>query len=77
MILDISHLLLADSPGCGCSAAGCGTHGPDGHPVARPGAQPALSDLPDGPGPAGTLYWNLFAYPVAVGARRYAFLTDI
>lgn len=77
MTLDISHLLLTDSPGCGCSAAGCGTHGPDSHPVARPGAQPALSDLPDEPGPAGTVYWNLFAYPVAVGARRYAFLTDI
>jgi len=77
MTLDISHLLLADSPGCGCSAAGCGTHGHDGHQLAWPGAEPALGDLPGEPGPAGTLYWNLFAYPVAAGTRRYVFLTDI
>lgn len=78
MTLDISHLLLADPAECGCSAAGCGA--PADHesrqrpdPYTRLAAD-APADVQDS---AGMLYWNLFAYPVTVGSRRYAFLTDV
>jgi radical SAM protein with 4Fe4S-binding SPASM domain len=78
MTLDISHLLLADTAGCGCSAAGCGAPA-DRESRQRPDpytqlAADAPADMQDS---AGMLYWNLFAYPVKVGSRRYAFLTDV
>jgi radical SAM protein with 4Fe4S-binding SPASM domain len=63
MTRDISHLLLADSPGCGCLAGHSGT----------PGSQPVHEQAPATDG----LYWNLFAYPVSAGAQRYVFLTDV
>ncbi len=73
MTIDISHLLITEKPDCGCSAAGRPTlkasalHEPIGQTGAEAGYEQAESGL----------YWNLFAYPVTAGARRYAFLTDV
>jgi uncharacterized protein len=78
MTLDISHLLLADPAGCGCSAAGCGVSADhESHRQPVPSTFPAPHAAADVQGGAGMLHWNLFAYPVAINSRRYAFLTDV
>ena len=77
MTRDLSHLLLTNPPGCGCSAADRGASGRT-HQHAYPGAWPVPEeDVPGASGDPGGLYWNLFAYPVAVDTRHYAFLTDV
>lgn len=78
MTRDISHLLLADSPGCGCLAGHSGTPGSQPvHEQAVPGPSLAAGNRLDGAPAVEELYWNLFAYPASVGAQRYVFLTDV